>query len=78
MMKTYRKTAHPTHKGGVQRWTETTMADTLNAFDNTDGRTPILVVAEEPIVFRDDITIKIDGWVKHSPLAAEILRECNA
>lgn len=33
----------------------------------------------EPIVFRDDITIKIDwGGVKHSPLAAEILRECNA
>lgn len=40
-----------------------------------EGGQDILIL--EPIVFRDDITIKIGG-VKHSPLAAEILKERNA
>lgn len=39
------------------------------------GYVPMIV---EPIVFRDDITIKIDGGASGSPLEAEILRECNA
>lgn len=39
-----RKKAHPTHKGGEQGWELTEMADTLNIYDNTEQRTPILVV----------------------------------
>ena len=41
--KVYRKMAHPQNSGGVQRWEETEVCDTLNVFDNTDGRTPILI-----------------------------------
>ena len=40
----YRKTAHPRTRGGYQGWTETETADTLNVYDNTEMRTPILVV----------------------------------
>lgn len=43
LSKTYRKRGHPQHSGGVQRWEETEVCDTLNVFDNTDGRTPILI-----------------------------------
>lgn len=31
--------------GGVQGWEETDVSDTLNAFDNTELRTPVLVLA---------------------------------
>ena len=40
------------------------MADTLNAFDNTESRAPMLVVC-----FRDDVTIKVDGGALRSPSA---------
>ena len=40
----FRKTAHPRHKGGVQKWERTEIADTLNAYDNTESRTPVVVV----------------------------------
>lgn len=40
----YRKTAHPRNSEESQGYEETTVADTLNAFDNNEGRTPILVV----------------------------------
>ena len=33
---------HP-KQGGVQNWEETDVADTLNAFDNSESRTPILI-----------------------------------
>jgi len=42
--KTYRKAGHPTHVGGVQRWEETELSDTLNIFDNSETRTPTLIV----------------------------------
>jgi hypothetical protein len=42
--KTYRKRGHPQNSGGLQRWEETDIADTLTIFDNTDARTPILIV----------------------------------
>ena len=32
--------------GGVQRWEETEVADTLTIFDNTDARAPILIIQE--------------------------------
>lgn len=47
MKKTYRKKAHPTHSGGYQGWKETDKADTLNVYDNTEMRTPILIVQDE-------------------------------
>ena len=40
----YRKTGHPMVRGGYQGWTETETADTLNVYDNSEMRTPILVV----------------------------------
>ena len=43
MCKIYRKKAHPSHKGGVQKWEETEICDTLNIYDNTETRTPMLI-----------------------------------
>ena len=47
MIKTYRKTGHPQNAEQGQGWEETETADTLNVYDNTEGRTPILVVNVE-------------------------------
>lgn len=44
--KIYRKRGHPQHSGGVQRWEEAEVADTLTIFDNTDARAPILIIQE--------------------------------
>ena len=43
----FRKQGHPTHRGGVQRWEETEINDTLNIFDNSETRTPTLIVEED-------------------------------
>lgn len=40
----FRKTGHPRNKTEGQGWEQTTKADTLNIFDNTENRTPILIV----------------------------------
>ena len=53
MKKTYRKKAHPTHRGGYQEWEVTDKADTLNVYDNTEMRTPILIVDEHEKSDRD-------------------------
>lgn len=41
---TYRKSAHPTCRGGYQGYEETDIADTLNIYDISEARTTILVV----------------------------------
>ena len=46
--KCYRKMAHPNKAGGVQRWQETEVCDTLNIYDNTETRTPILILENHP------------------------------
>lgn len=40
----YRKTAHPQTPDEPQGYEDTEIADTLNIFDYTEARTPILVV----------------------------------
>ena len=40
----FRKTAHPQTADGGQGWEETNIADTLNVFDFTEMRTPVLIV----------------------------------
>lgn len=40
----FRKTAHPIDAQGGQGWEETDVSDTLNIFDYTENRTPILIV----------------------------------
>ena len=40
----YRKTAHPRTPDEPQGYEDTEIADTLNIFDYTEARTPILVV----------------------------------
>lgn len=42
--KIYRKKGHPQHKLGMQQWEQTEISDTLNIFDNSENRTPILIV----------------------------------
>lgn len=41
--KIYRKRGHPQHSGGVQEWEQTEVSDTLNIFDNSENRTPLLI-----------------------------------
>ena len=41
---TFRKQAHPMDKEGGQGWESTDIADTLNVHDNSEMRTPILIV----------------------------------
>ena len=45
--KCYRKKAHPVNETLPQNWECATVADTVNAFDNGDMRTPLLVVFEQ-------------------------------
>ena len=40
----FRKQGHPMSAEDGQGWEHTEVCDTLNVFDNTDGRTPILIV----------------------------------
>lgn len=42
--RTFRKQAHPQNAEGGQGWEATDKADTLNIFDYTEQRTPILIV----------------------------------
>lgn len=41
---TFRKTAHPQNKDEGQGWESTDRSDTLNVFDNSETRTPTLIV----------------------------------
>lgn len=60
--KIYRKKGHPQHKGGIQRWEETEVSDTLNVFDYGETRTPILILENHPDDSR--ITISQGGVVQ--------------
>lgn len=40
----FRKSSHPMDATGGQGWEQTDVSDTLNVFDYTEQRTPILVV----------------------------------
>lgn len=42
--RTFRKQGHPMEKEGGQGWESTDIADTLNVHDNSELRTPILIV----------------------------------
>ena len=44
---TYRKSAHPTCRGGYQGYEETDIADTLNIYDISETRITILVVEKQ-------------------------------
>ena len=44
---TYRKSAHPTCRGGYQGYEETDIADTLNIYDISEARITILVVEKQ-------------------------------
>ena len=40
----FRKQGHPMEKEGGQGWESTDISDTLNVHDNSEMRTPILIV----------------------------------
>ena len=48
----FRKMTHP-RMGGYQNWEEAKVADTLNTFDNTETRTPIVICFEHGIAKRE-------------------------
>ena len=43
----YRKTTHP-KKGEGQGWEEANVNDTLNVFDNSETRTPTIILENHP------------------------------
>lgn len=45
-VKCFRKTAHPRCADGYQGWEETRLADTLNVYDNSESRTPVVICLE--------------------------------
>lgn len=49
----FRKTGHPRNAEEPQGWEEAKRSDTLNVFDNTEARTPTLIVQEEPKVYEN-------------------------
>ena len=51
----FRKTSHPKSKEDGQGWEETEVADTLNTLDNSEVRTPILILENHP----NDSRVKI-------------------
>lgn len=52
---TFRKQGHPQRSDQVQKWEETEVNDTLNVFDNTENRTPTLILENHP----NDSRVKI-------------------
>ncbi len=59
---TYRKKGHPQNSEQGQGWEETHINDTLNVFDNCEGRTPTLILENHPADSR--VKIKEDGVVQ--------------
>ena len=56
--KCFRKKAHPVNETLPQNWESTTISDTLNAFDNCDIRTPILIVENAQ---NETVALPIEG-----------------
>ena len=52
---TYRKQGHPQSSEQGQSWEETNYSDTLNIFDNSEIRTPTLIIENHP----NDSRVKI-------------------
>lgn len=52
---TYRKQSHPQNSEQGQAWEETNRSDTLNVFDNSENRTPTLIIENHP----NDSRVKI-------------------
>ena len=46
LVMSFRKTGHPRSADEGQGWERTEKADTLNVFDNSENRTPILIVEQ--------------------------------
>lgn len=57
MKMTFRKTAHPRTSEGGQGYEATDVSDTLNVFDITEARTPIIIVEEEDDLSKSDWSI---------------------
>ena len=56
VLHTYRKKSHPRNSEEPQGWEPTDVADTLNVFDNSENRTPILI----PYGFEPGVARRLD------------------
>ena len=57
---TYRKQGHPQNSEQGQSWEMTNKTDTLNVFDNSESRTPTLIIENHP----NDSRVKIRDTVQ--------------
>lgn len=55
----FRKQGHPQNSSQPQGWEQTDTNDTLNIFDNTENRTPTLILENHPNDSR--VKIREDG-----------------
>lgn len=62
LFRTYRKKGHPQNSEQGQGWEETMVSDTLNIFDNSETRTPTLVLENHPADSR--VKVSEDGIVQ--------------
>lgn len=77
VVETYRKTAHPMNAEDGQGWEESTVNDTLNCHDNSETRTPTLVVGVDTynLATTGDVgrtlTAANGGINEHAPVVLE-------
>ena len=65
----YRKQAHPRNAEEGQGYEETDKADTLNVFDNTEKRTPTVIVAMDRASFNQGKNAKYDMGIDENGIA---------
>ena len=68
IVRCYRKKAHPRNADEGQGWEETNKADTLNVFDNSEKRTPILIKQQGE---------KMGHWKEHCRVRRLTPLECE-
>ena len=57
-MKAFRKMAHPKNPKEGQGWQDADMSDTLNIYDNSESRTPTLIIEDHHITENDKMIVR--------------------
>lgn len=69
----YRKRTHPHNSEECQQFEETDKADTLNAFDNSEKRTPILIVEMDRAAYNQGKNAQFDIGISENGIAHTVV-----
>lgn len=69
----YRKRTHPHNSEEGQRFEETDKADTLNAFDNSEKRTPMLIVEMDRAAYNQGKNAQFDIGISENGIAHTVV-----